>query len=76
MGETVRKRFFWKMDVRANLVMSVCSIRQQGLFSSVYVDDNKKAGKNQNLEPTWKRFMHKIDLEETHYVSSSSVCGL
>ena len=29
--------------------------RKQGLFLSVYVDDFKKAGKKQNMDPMWKK---------------------
>ena len=38
--------------------------RKQGLFSSVHVDDKKKAGKNQNMAPMWKKLMKHVDLDE------------
>ena len=34
------------------------------LFSSVYVDDIKLAGKKQNNNPTWKILMKDVDLGE------------
>ena len=37
---------------------------KQKLFLSVYVDDIKMAGKNQNLAPMWKKFTKKVDLDE------------
>ena len=39
--------------------------REKGLFSSVYVDDIKLAGRKQNINPTWKILMKDIDLEES-----------
>ena len=38
--------------------------REKGLFLSVYVDDNKLAGKEQNINPTWKILMKDVDLRE------------
>ena len=38
--------------------------RQKGLFLSVYVDDFKLAGKNQNLDPMWKVLNKEVDLGE------------
>ena len=38
--------------------------REKGLFLSVYVDDIKKAGKTENIEPTWKILMKDVDLGE------------
>ena len=35
---------------------------QQGLFLSVYVDDIKMAGRKQNLNPTWEKFIKLADL--------------
>ena len=37
--------------------------RQKGLFSSVYVDDIKLAGKKQNIDPMWK-LLKEVDLGE------------
>ena len=37
---------------------------EKGLFLSVYVDDIKLAGKNQNLDPMWKLFNEEVDLGE------------
>ena len=37
---------------------------QKGLFSSVYVDDIKMAGKKQNLDPMWKLRNKEVDLGE------------
>ena len=38
--------------------------RKDGLFSSVYVDEIKIAGKKQNLDPMWKILMKGVDLGE------------
>ena len=38
----------------SKLGMSLCTPSEKGLFSSVYVDDIKLAGKKQNLDPMWK----------------------
>ena len=38
--------------------------KEKGLFLSVYVDDIKKAGKKQNINPTWKILMKDVDLGE------------
>ena len=38
--------------------------REKGLFSSVYVDDIKLAGKKQNLDPMWKVLNTEVDLGE------------
>ena len=37
---------------------------KKGLFLSVYVDDIKLAGKNQNLDPMWKVLNKEVDLGE------------
>ena len=36
--------------------------RQKGLFLSVYVDDIKLAGRNQNIDPMWKPLNKEVDL--------------
>ena len=38
--------------------------RQQGVFFSVYVDDIKLAGKKRNLDPTRKKLMKNVDIDE------------
>ena len=38
--------------------------REKGLFSSVYVDDIKLAGKEQNIDPMWKVLNKEVDLGE------------
>ena len=38
--------------------------REKGLFSSVYVDDIKLAGKKQNIGPVWKVLNKEVDLGE------------
>ena len=38
--------------------------REKGLFSSVYVDDIKLAGKEQNINPMWKVLNKEVDLGE------------
>ena len=38
--------------------------REKGLFSSVYVDDIKLAGKKQNLDPMWKLLNKEVELGE------------
>ena len=37
---------------------------EKGLFSYVYVDDIKLAGKTENIEPTWQILMEDVDLGE------------
>ena len=41
--------------------------RQQGLFLSVYMDDIKMAGENQNMAPMWKKLMKLWILENQHH---------
>ena len=41
--------------------------REKGLFSSVYVDGTKLAGKKQNINPTWKVLNKEVDLGEPTY---------
>ena len=36
--------------------------REKGLFSSVYVDDIKMAGKKRNLDPMWKLLNKEVHL--------------
>ena len=38
--------------------------REKGLFSSVYVDDIRLAGKKHNLDPMWKLLNKEVDLGE------------
>ena len=38
--------------------------RENGLFLSVYVNNIKKAGKKQNIDPMWKEFVKDVDLGE------------
>ena len=38
--------------------------QKKGLFLSVYVDDIKLAGKNQNIDPMWKLLNKEVDLGE------------
>ena len=38
--------------------------RKQGLFLSVYIDDIKMAGENQNMASMWKKLMKNVDLDE------------
>ena len=38
--------------------------REKGLFSSVYVDDIKLAGKKHNIHPMWKALNKEVDLGE------------
>ena len=38
--------------------------REKGLFSSVYVDDIKLAGKKRNINPMWKVLNKEVDLGE------------
>ena len=39
-------------------------LREKRLFSSVYVDDIKLAGKKQNIDPMWKVLNKEVDLGE------------
>ena len=47
----------------SNLEMSLCT-SGEGLFSSVYVDDIKLAGKKQILDPMWKVLNKDVDVGE------------
>ena len=38
--------------------------REQEIFSSVYVDDIKLAGKKENINPMWKVLNKEVDLGE------------
>ena len=38
--------------------------REKELFLSVYVDDIKRAGKKQNIDPMWKVLKKEVDVEE------------
>ena len=38
--------------------------REKGLLLSVYVDDKKRAGQKQNIDPMWKVLMKEVDLGE------------
>ena len=42
-----------------------CVHREKGLFLSVFVDEIKLAGKNQNINPIWKVLNQKVGLGET-----------
>ena len=43
----------------------LCVYREPRLFLSVYVDDIKMFGKEQNMIPMWKKSMKNVDLEES-----------
>ena len=47
--------------------MSLFVHREKGLFLSVYVDDQKMAGKKQNLDPMWKLLNKEVDVGEPTY---------
>ena len=40
------------------------TVKKGLLLSSVYVDDMKRAGKKQNINPTWKILMEDVELGE------------
>ena len=46
------------------IVNAYSFIDKKKLFSSVYMDDIKMAGKKQNLAPLWKKLMKNVDIEE------------
>ena len=48
----------------SKLGMSLFVHREKGLFLSVYVDDIKLVGKEQNLDPMWKVLNKEVDLGE------------
>ena len=50
--------------------------REKGLFLSVYVDDTKLAGKNQNIDPMWKVLNKEVDLGEPKSFLGSCILGL
>ena len=50
--------------------------REKGLFSSVYVDDIKLAGKKQNLDPMWKVLNKEVDLGRTNIFHGSCFPGI
>ena len=65
MGTTIREYFTAKTDgEKAPTWESPFVHRQQGLYLPEYVDDITMAGKTQNLEPTLKMLMNKVDLEK------------
>ena len=48
--------------------------RKQGLFLSACVDDTTFAGKKQNLDPMWKKWMKHVDLGEPSSFLEHSTC--
>ena len=38
--------------------------RKQGSLLSVYMDDTKMAGEQQNMAPVWKKWMKHVDIDE------------
>ena len=51
--------------------------REKGLFSSMYVDDIKLAGKKQNLDPMWKVLNKEVDFgEPTNIFLGSCILGM
>ena len=52
MGETIRRSFIGIWMGKVPNWESMFVHRKQGLFLSVYVDDNKMAGKKQIMAPT------------------------
>ena len=64
-GKDNLRKFFWNMTGRKFQIGNVSwYIVEKRLFSSVYVDDIKLAGKKQNLDPMWKLPNKEIDLGE------------
>ena len=59
------RRFYWN-SVGKKYRIGQCLFvhRRQGLFLSVYVDDIKMAGRQQNTAPKWKKLMKNVDLED------------
>ena len=54
----------WEKDHKAPNWECLFVHRQHGLFMSVFVDDTEMAGKNQNLDPTWKKMIKRAHLGE------------
>ena len=57
-GKGNLRKFYW------NMVECLLVHREKRLFLSVYVDDIKKAGKKQNINPMWKVLSKEVDLGE------------
>ena len=54
-----------ELERRKFRIGNVCSfIEKQRLFLSVFVDDIKIAGRQQNMAPMWKKLMKLVDLGE------------
>ena len=64
-GRTVVGKAIWECSIGAVPDWEcLCVHREKGLFSSVYVDDIKLAGKKQNLDPMRKVLNKEVDLGE------------
>ena len=57
VGKTIRRSFVQNLEGKNYLIGNAYSfIENKSVLLSVYVDDIKMAGKNQNLAPAWKEF--------------------
>ena len=63
-GKGKLRRSYWSMAGRKFPNWECLFVHQKGLFLSVYVDDIKLAGKEQNLDPMWKLLNKEVDLGE------------
>ena len=63
-GKDSLKKLYSDLDGTSTELGCLFVHRKRGLFLSVYVDDIKMAGKNQNLAPMWKKLMKNVDLDE------------
>ena len=68
-GRTLTGKAIWENPITARLGKVpnweyLFAHREKGLFSSVYVDDIKIAGKKRNINPNWKILMKDVALGE------------
>ena len=65
MGKAIRESSFGTRSGKSSKIGNAyLQTEKKGLFLSVYVDDIKLAGKNQNFDPMWKTPMKEVDMGE------------
>ena len=76
VGKTIRRSFLLELGWEKIPNWECMFVhRKQGLFLSVYVDDNKMAGKKQNMVLICKND-EKCHYWRTHIISSSRIFGM
>ena len=64
MGKTVRGSSLWTGMGKKYRIGNVCLCIEEQRLLSVFVDDIKMAGRQQNVAPLWKKLMKLVDLGE------------